>query len=177
MSATQEAINACLALTGAFERGWSDRPADKGGPTNNGITLPVLTQYLGRPASVAELQALTTQQSLDIFAKLFIVAPGFDSIEDPSLLELVVDCAVNHGSMRPATWLQQAAGMPLAQQDGHFGPMSQAAIAALSPASVYRKVLAARARFYGQIVSHDQSQAQFDGGWMERLAHFIEATP
>ena len=38
--------------------GWpqyTNRPSDKGGPTKGGITLPALSEYLGRPATIEEL--------------------------------------------------------------------------------------------------------------------------
>jgi hypothetical protein len=42
---------------------------------------------------------------------------------------------------------------------------------------IYRRVLAQRATFYGEIVSRDPSQHVFSLGWARRLAEFIESMP
>ena len=49
-----------------------------------------------------------------------------------------------------------------------------AALGASDAARAYRKVLAERCKFYGQIISNDRSQAVFAKGWTARLAEFME---
>ena len=110
-------------------------------------------------------------------------------IRDRALRALVVDCGVNHGVRRAAQWLQEAAGAPV---DGIVGPVTLAAVnrtrdltgsgAVAVPdkdwsKTLYRRVLAKRAVFYGWIVSRNYTQAVFCHGWMRRLAEFIETCP
>ena len=50
-----------------FEGGYSNHPADRGGPTNMGITQATLSEYLGRPASVDEVRSLSRAQAVAIY--------------------------------------------------------------------------------------------------------------
>jgi lysozyme family protein len=134
------------------EGGFVDHPADRGGPTNFGIT----------------------QATLAIYRELYLRGPGFDRIECDALRALLLDCAVNHGTGRAARWLQQAAGVTV---DGRVGPVTLAAVNRQDGARLYRAVLAERCRFYGRLITRDPSQAVFAAGWASRVAEFIEATP
>lgn len=153
------------------EGGFINHPADRGGPTNFGITLATLTEYRGRPASVDELKALTPVDAELIYRVQYVYK--FDAVKNDELRALIVDSAVNHGVGRATQWLQEALGV---RADGQIGPISRAALGALDQegyAKVYRTVLRKRAIFYGQIVKRDPSQAAFIEGWLRRLAEFI----
>ena len=60
--------------------------------------------------------------------------------------------------------------------DGVFGPLTLAAVNAAEEEPLYKRVLAQRCRFYGQIIARNPSQAAFAAGWTARLAEFIEET-
>ena len=153
------------------EGGFVDHPADQGGSTNYGITQRTLKQYRGRPVTVGELRALEEGETRLIYERLYIRGPGFDRIRSRRLRALVIDCAVNHGPSRAARWLQAAVGTRV---DGVFGPLTLAAANAAEEETLYKRVLAQRCRFYGQIIARDPSQAAFAAGWAARLAEFIE---
>jgi hypothetical protein len=51
-------IEDALAFTLKNEGGFTDNPADKGGPTNKGITIGRLSEYLGRKATKDEVKNL-----------------------------------------------------------------------------------------------------------------------
>ena len=155
----------------AAEGGWTDHPADRGGPTNWGITLPTLTDYLGRPATVDDIRTLTVQDAKDIYRSLYIERPGFGAITDGKLLSLVVDMAVNHGVTRVIKLLQRALRL---DDDGIFGPKTKAALTTLSIRTTYLNLVAERIRFYGRLISKDHSQAVFASGWLNRAAKFVE---
>jgi len=53
----------CLPIILASEGDFVDDPADPGGATNLGITLATLCSWLGRSASVADVEALTRPRS------------------------------------------------------------------------------------------------------------------
>jgi len=157
-----------------IEGGYVDNPADKGGPTNKGITLETLARWRGHPVTVDDLKLVQDDEVRQIYTQEYIKGPGFYLIDDNDVFMLVVDCGVNHGVARPTRWLQTALHLTV---DGHFGPETARVVNALAPHDAYKVVLAARARFYGSIVSNDATQARFDSGWMDRLAHFIETAP
>lgn len=88
---------------------YTDRPDDAGGPTKGGITLKTLSEYLGRPATVAELQALTREQEVAIYYHLYVELPGFGAVLGVSqaLGEKLVDVGVNCGQPTAIEYLQR----------------------------------------------------------------------
>ena len=155
------------------EGGYVDRSEDKGGPTKFGITLATLAEWRGKPCTAQDVRELQVAEAEAIYRDRYIVRPGFVGLPDP-LRGLVVDCGVNHGTDRATRWLQKAAGVA---QDGQIGPDSEKAIASCDPAALYRKVLAARVRFYGRIITDNATQAVFAAGWANRAASFIDEMP
>jgi len=153
------------------EGGYTDHPADRGGPTKFGITLSTLSTHRARSCNVDELKALTEGEARAIYEERYIIAPKLNRIIDGTLRGLVVDAAVNHGAGRAVKMLQAAVG---ADQDGIIGPKTIGAILALGSKAVYLRFCAERIRFYGQIISNDHSQAVFAQGWLNRATEFLD---
>lgn len=154
------------------EGGYVDHAADKGGPTNFGITQKTLSAWLGRQATKGDVQALDEKTARAIYAKAYVQAPGFDQIKDDRLRALVVDSGVQHGPTTAAKWLQIAVG---ANPDGKIGPKTLAALNAAKTEAVYLAVLALRTEYYGRILVNDASQHVFALGWLRRIGEFIKA--
>jgi lysozyme family protein len=167
-------------ITDTIERegGWVDLPDDKGGPTNWGITLPQYRDWCRRQdATVDELRALTALAARDVYRSIFqqdLGLGGRAAASSPKLQELLLDCVVNHGIGGAVKFIQEALGVTV---DGLMGPKTRAALAAAEPRELYRKVLAARIRKYGRIVTHDPTQSKFAAGWNDRAAQFVEEAP
>ena len=153
------------------EGGFVDHPSDKGGPTNMGITLPALSDWLGRPATVEDLKALTAADARAFYTEVHITKPGFGVIPNQKMLSLVVDMSVNHGLKNAVKMLQRSVGV---EDDGVFGEKSKAAVQAANYGQLYLRLCAERGRFYGRIITKDPSQSVFAKGWMNRLGEFIE---
>lgn len=153
----------------AHEGGYIDHPADKGGPTNMGITLKTLEAYR-RGATIDMLKALTEKEARGIYSDLYIHSPGFWAITDDKLRALVIDCGVNHGIFRAAKWLQEALDVTT---DGIIGKGTLDVLATVNPRTTYNRVLGLRARLFGALLANP-SQAVFARGWMNRLADWIE---
>lgn len=158
----------------AREGGYVNRADDRGGPTNRGITIPTLTEWLKRPATIEDVKSLTEAQAREIYLALYIRQPGFARIPDARLRELVVDCGVHSGQRHAAEWLQKILGV---RQDGVLGPKTMAALAAMPVLYVYLGLCALRMRVLGRLISRDRSQAANAAGWMDRVASFVENTP
>lgn len=156
------------------EGGFVDHPADRGGPTNYGITQQTLSEHRGYEVTVDDVRNLTEEEAWDIYVERYINDPNFHQIAHPALLVLIFDCAVQHGQVRAAMWLQQAAGV---NDDGMVGPVTLDAVNSQPGEQLYRRVLADRCRFYGKLITRDPSQAAFAHGWANRVAEFIEAAP
>lgn len=166
------------------EGGYVDHPADRGGPTNMGVTLAALTRYRGVPCTVEDLQGMTTAEARSIFRNNYMTRVQLHRIHDPYVLSLAFDCSVNHGPQRVIRWLQQIVGVI---DDGIFGDATEVAVNTYEPTRLYQKLLAHRIVFYGEIIAHDKElkravdagfnrlQARFALGWMRRAAQFLEA--
>jgi len=164
------------------EGGYSNRSSDRGGPTNFGITQATLSAWLGRPASVADVQQLTRDTAVAIYTANYLTTPGIVLITSDALRDLVFDSGIQHSVERAVQWLQAIAGTV---QDGRIGPVTAAKVNAGNVHSIYLRYLARRLRFYGEIITADakrgtaptSSQAQNAAGWMNRMAPFVEAAP
>lgn len=122
---------------------FTNRKADRGGPTRWGVTAETLGKWrkLGRPATAAEVQVLTEAEADAIYLDEFIVRPGFDKVAAVSLrvAEELIDSGVNIGPKRPSEWFQRALNLcnrrgrdyPDIDVDGAIGKGSVGALKAL----------------------------------------------
>lgn len=152
----------CLPLILQHEGGYVDDHRDRGGPTNLGVTQHALSDWLGHPASVDDVRALTGEKVAPLYEARYWRAAACDHL--PAGLDYAVfDIAVNSGPGRAIRFLQEAAG---ATADGAIGPKTMAAVAAHPPSVVIRNLSAIRSDFY-------RAQPEFDHfgkGWLARLA-------
>lgn len=90
---------------------FTNRAADRGGPTRWGVTAKKLGEWrkLGRPATEAEVRHLDRPEALAIYNSDFFVEPGFEGVAaiSPRIAEELLDTAVNMGPYWPSTWLQE----------------------------------------------------------------------
>lgn len=151
------------------EGGFVDNPADKGGPTNFGITAATLgdSRRLGRIATADEVKALTVEEARAILLNRYIIKPGYDGIASEVLRACIVDAAVNHGPMVSTRLLQHVLGV---REDGVLGPQTLGTLNLLDGLKTARRFLAERVRFYGRLISGRPSQATFAAGWLNRAA-------
>ncbi|MCA0318234.1 MAG: hypothetical protein LCH88_09210 [Proteobacteria bacterium] len=100
-------FDACLAVILRHEGGYVDHPKDPGGATNRGVTIGTLSGWLGRPATKAEVRALTAADVTPIYRKNYWDACGCDAL--PAGVDLAVfDPAVNSGPPRAKQWYAKA---------------------------------------------------------------------
>ena len=170
MNRTDSAINDTIDR---WEGGFSNHPADRGGPTNMGITQAVLSDYLGRPASVEEVRLLARTTAIAIYRSRYWNAAKLDLLPE-ALQPLVFDLAVNMGPGTAIKLLQQTLGdlgrpVPV---DGVVGKQTSGvaarAVADLGAAAVVNRLCDRRQQRYDQIVAKDPSQTLFAAGWRRR---------
>ena len=151
---------ACIPIILQSEGGYVDNPRDPGGPTNLGITINTLSGWLGRPATVADVQALTTQVAGQIYQ-----ANYYNPVHGPDLPDgvdlMAFDTAVNSGVSRAIILLQRAVGVA---DDGHFGPITLAAVQAKDPTDTINAFHAAHEAFYRSLPTFPV----FGKGWLAR---------
>ncbi len=161
-----------------FEGGFVNNSADRGGPTNFGITAATLgrARNLGRLASVDEVRNLPRSEAASIYKVLYLSEPGFDSITDVKTRLVLVDTGVLHGPARAIAYLRQCLGMTATPK-----PVAQLDATTVRTASQYpdagrlaSHVLSLRLKAYTAIVARDRTQFQFLGGWVNRVAALLE---
>lgn len=150
---------------------YTNRAADRGGPTKYGITQATLSRYRGRPVTAAEVQGLTREEARAIYCQLYV--HPWEWIVDDDLRALMVDTAVQHG--RAPKLLQEAATAAGARLniDGDIGQKTRAAVLQIPPHRMWRALYARRLAYYGELVRADPIQASNIHGWMNRMGSIL----
>jgi lysozyme family protein len=160
-----------LATAIMVREGWdafTDDPPDP--PTKFGITPPALTDYLGRPATKADIQALDEATAREVYRK--VVFKPFEAITDARLLEVVLDTATLHGVHGAKQIVQRALDL---EDDGVWGPVTLAAIKDSSPLVLGIRTLTARARDEAdQVASNPEAKVKYLRGWTNRNMTMLE---
>jgi lysozyme family protein len=130
-------IDGILAREGSA---YTNRAADRGGPTMYGITQRTLSAFSGRMVSADEVAALTEQEARAIYHQRYVTDPGFDRLLTVSqhVGEEVIDTGVNCGVETATRFLQrclnalnrQAKLYPDLAVDGRVGGVTVAALRA-----------------------------------------------
>jgi lysozyme family protein len=152
-----------------YEGGYVNHPNDPGGMTNLGVTKRVWEEWTGKPATEADMRALTPAMVGPLYKKRYWDAVRGDDL--PAGVDLCVfDCAVNAGVGRASRFLQQAVGV---DADGKIGPMTISAVTAKPADEIIEAFCALREAHYKSLSTFDT----FGKGWMRRLASVkVEST-
>lgn len=154
----EQALSAVLK----HEGGYVDHPKDPGGATNLGITIGVLSDWLGRTATKAEVKALTVEKAAPIYRKRYWDAVKGDDL--PSGVDYAVfDFAVNSGPARAAIFLQI---IVKAAPDGKIGPLTLKAVQADDAKELINDLCDERVAFLKRLSTFPT----FGKGWMSRVA-------
>lgn len=125
----------------AREGGYTDHPADRGGPTCWGIT-----EATARSAGFqGQMRELPRSLAEAIYMRNYVERPGFDKVLAISALigEELVDTGVNMGANLPGPWLQRILNA-LNQEARTFPDLVVDGVLGASTLSALRSVLAKR---------------------------------
>lgn len=147
------------------EGGYVNHPSDPGGRTNRGVTQRTWETWIGKPASEADMRALTVDDVRPLYRKRYWDEVRGDDLPGPLAL-CVFDFAVNAGPARAARFLQRLVGVAI---DGVIGPATIAAVAGYTAkhgaASAVRAYQDARRHYYQGLSTFPT----FGKGWMRRV--------
>lgn len=178
----KENFDKALKFTLPIEGGFSNRKNDRGGPTNQGITLGTLIRYHAHfdygdfdqdgDVDIDDIRLLDTpEEAAPVYKKYFWDKVRGDDL--PAGVDyLIFDSAVNHGPKNAGIFLQRALnrwGLNL-KVDGSIGPVTIKAVTGHGGSEFVRDILRERDIFYRKIVARDLSQSENFRGWMNRLA-------
>lgn len=160
------------------EGGYVDHPADRGGPTNYGITEALARQngYSGR------MQDMPESFARSVYERRYVRDPGFHRIVaiDADIGGEVVDTGVNIGPSAAAVFLQRWLNGFNSEQryadlfvDGRVGPVTAEALrvflawrGALGKQALLRGLNSVQGNRYLEIAERNQSQRAFLFGWI-----------
>lgn len=152
----------CLAIVLESEGGFSDDPHDPGGVTNHGVTIATWSGYIGHPATIAEMEALSIADVTPLYRAEYWTPAHCDVL--PNGVDLMtLDAAVNSGVGRAIRTLQTAAAT---NADGKYGPATAAAVAACKPTALIGAMADAREAFYRSLPTF----SRFGNGWLTRVS-------
>lgn len=159
---TAESFDKSLKLVLAHEGGYVDDAQDPGGATNLGVTIGTLSLWLGRPATKAEVKALTVATVAPIYRRNYWDAVQGDAL--PAGLDYALfDFAVNSGPKRAVIGLQRALGVG---DDGKMGPITLAAVASRDTKTLIGTLCAGRLAFLQSLTG---TWPRFGKGWTRRV--------
>lgn len=159
---TTTPFDTCCAFTLVQEGGYCNVAGDPGGATNHGVTIGELSAVLGRPATIQDVQNLTTTQAEAIYKPRYWAVINGDNL--PAGVNLVTfDFGVNAGPERSALRLQGVLGV---MQDGQIGPKTLEALAAHDPKWVISALTYSHISYYQGLAGW----AQFGAGWEARAS-------
>lgn len=94
-----------IKKTLTYEGGYTNHPADPGGPTNWGITIADARHYWKPNATAADVAAMPLSVAVDIYRQRYWAPAGCDDL--PAGMDLVVfDFGVNSGVSRALAYLK-----------------------------------------------------------------------
>ncbi|SFV11358.1 Lysozyme family protein [Methylobacterium sp. 174MFSha1.1] len=158
---TATTFERALSLVLTHEGGWSDDPADPGGATNLGVTIGTLSLWLGRPATRAEVRALTPASVAPLYRRRFWDAIQGDAL--PAGLDYALfDFAVNSGPKRAVIGLQRALDLA---DDGRLGPVTLAVLAGRDVPGLVNALCDGRLAFLQAL----STWPRFGRGWGRRV--------
>lgn len=161
--------------------GFTNHPADRGGPTKYGITQATLSGFRGRPCSAEDVQTLERDEAERIYRKVYFEETGVAKWPAP-LQPLGFDMYVNHSPKGVGGIVQRvlvAAGWTIAQ-DGLVGSITRAALEQAHEAMgvlLQDALCDERALYYKSLVARHPSQKVFLDGWLKRAAYFRSEEP
>lgn len=150
--------NIAIIKTLHNEGGYTDNPADRGGPTNMGITEADIPDIDIKTLTIAQAETYY----LEHFWKQF-----YSQIESQDIANKLFDMGFLFGVGTATIFLQTC--LKIEPTDGIVGPHTLEAINAADPVSLltaFKSLLVTHALNIG---AKDETQRQFVKGWLSRI--------
>ena len=165
-----------LAFVLKAEGGYTNHPADRGGPTNKGILQREYDQYRRRKGlPAADVRDILNAEVENIYLHDYWLAGRCDRMPLPVSLAHF-DACVNTGVTQAAKFLQRTVGT---RSDGLIGPLTLGALTAElkreAPEALAGRLARQRIAFYRQLEQRDPEQRVFLQGWLNRVGLLVAA--
>lgn len=147
---------------------YTDDPADAGGPTRWGVTMPVLAQYRRVPVTsitARDIQTLTRKEAFEVYRFLFV--KPFDLLPDSTLKVNAIDMGVNAGVATSVRLLQETVG---ARVDGLLG---RETVGLTSQREWNPVFVGVRVAYYENLIQRRPVNIKWRNGWRNRALYFL----
>lgn len=153
-----------------WEGGWSNDPADAGGPTMKGVTLAVYTAYRAKKGKKTptqrDLRNISQEEWIDILKTMYWDRWKADQINSQSIANLVVDWLWTSGTYG-IKFPQRVLGL---KDDGIVGPKTLQAINNYpDQEALFNKLWLRRKEHFTAIANSRPANKKFLNGWLNRL--------
>lgn len=154
-----------MAFTRKWEGGYADKPNDKGGPTNQGVTQGVYDGYRKKKKlSLQSVKLISREEVNEIYFNQYW-KPSRAAYMDFPLNQVVLDTAINLGVGRCNQFLAEAFGLPAKLS---WNPTVSTLIHDADPREIAVALIALRMEWRGRRVIADETQSGFLKGWLNR---------
>lgn len=153
-----------------WEGGWSNDPADKGGPTMKGVTLAVYTAYRNKkglkPPTQIQLKNISQEEWENILKNMYWDRWKADQINSQSIANLLVDWVWTSG-LYGIKYPQKVLGV---KDDGIVGPKTLEAVNNYpDQKALFNKLWLRRKEHFVSIANSRPANKKFLKGWLNRL--------
>lgn len=155
----------------SVERGFVNHPADRGGPTNFGITLKTLEKFRKTPVTIDDVRNLSQAEAGEIYRQEFWDANALFLIGSSRVQNVLFDQIVARGGHAAIIIMQKVlnsffrAGLRL---DGEMGPVTSRAINLADESLLGPLFIREVQKAYVRQCALDPSQLVFVEGWLGR---------
>lgn len=155
------------------EGGFTNDPADSGGPTNWGITMHDYSAWLQRPVSIEEIKQMPLDHAKRIYFQWYWTPMGLNHVLNSEVACAIFDQGVNRGTR---TIIKAVQGIVGAEPDGFMGPKTLAAINNFNggPEKLIDEISKQAEESYKKIVERKPNQAVFLKGWINRARRLLK---
>ncbi len=175
-------INKSIGYVLTNEGGYTNDPADHGGPTNWGIIIPDLAKYRGVPAaslSAKDIMMMTKQEAMFIYKAQYWDKLKLDQVQSQAIATAIFDIGVVRGLFVSTKYAQKVCCLlnhPVVV-DGVIGPKTLEAINSSDEALFIRRLEALDMAGFLAIVAHNPTQHVFLHGWERRAERLLTLIP
>lgn len=158
-----------------IEGGYVNLPADKGGPTNFGISIAVLAKWRGVGVDEDDVKNLTQEEAGNIYRVNYYAKCRLDQVADFGIALCIFDQAVLCGCSTAVTRAQVVVNKILGKgliADGSMGPLTLKALENIN-GNMFGKIYLRESQLYfAGLCQVAPSQITFLKGWISRT-HFV----